>query len=63
MSPRPTPEELLAAFLKAHPTPSPAEVEALCAEHSDHASDLRRLLKQANPQQPALGRQRSAPPA
>ena len=35
MSPRPTPEELLAAFLEAHPTPSPAEVEALCAEHPD----------------------------
>ena len=53
MNPRPTPEELLAAFLEAHPTPSPTEVEALCAEHPGHASDLRRLLKQSAPQQPA----------
>ncbi|MEO2164345.1 MAG: serine/threonine-protein kinase, partial [bacterium] len=53
MSPRPTPQELLAAFLEAHPTPSPTEVEALCAEHPDHASDLRRLLKQAASQPPA----------
>ncbi len=29
MSPRPTPKELLAAFLKARPTPSPGEVESL----------------------------------
>jgi len=53
MNPRPTPEDLLGTFLEAHPTPSPAEVEALCTEHPDHASDLRRLLKQAAPQQPA----------
>jgi len=42
--PHPTPEELLHAFLEAHPDPSPAEVEALCAEHPGHAIDLRRLL-------------------
>ena len=47
MSPHPTPQELLAAFLEAHPTPSPAEVEALCPEHPNHASELRRLLEQA----------------
>ena len=37
-------EELLHAFLEAHPEPSPAEVEALCAEHPGHADALRRLL-------------------
>ncbi|MDP6946915.1 MAG: hypothetical protein QF464_22385, partial [Myxococcota bacterium] len=43
--PHRTPEEILAAFLEAHPDPSPAEVEALCAEHADHAADLRGLFK------------------
>ncbi|MDP6385459.1 MAG: hypothetical protein QGI93_04610 [Planctomycetota bacterium] len=48
-----SPEQLLTAFLEAHPTPSPAEVEALCAEHPGHADALRRLLKQSDSQQPA----------
>ncbi len=43
--PQRTPEELLHAFLEAHPDPSPAEVEALCAEHPGHAAALRGLFK------------------
>ncbi|HJP02835.1 MAG TPA: protein kinase, partial [Planctomycetota bacterium] len=43
--PQRTPEEILSAFLEAHPDPSPAEVEALCAEHPDLAADLRDLFK------------------
>jgi eukaryotic-like serine/threonine-protein kinase len=37
-------EEILAAFLEVHPDPSPADIDALCAEHADHPADLRRLL-------------------
>ncbi|MDP6990808.1 MAG: hypothetical protein QF903_15150, partial [Planctomycetota bacterium] len=41
---RSTAEEVLAAFLDEHAEPSAAEVEALCAEHPEHASALRLLL-------------------
>jgi len=37
-------EEVLAAFLDAHPSPSRSDIDALCAEHSSHSVDLRRLL-------------------
>ena len=51
--PQRTPEEILADFLGEHPDPSPAKVEALCAQHPDHASELCRLLKQPAPNQTA----------
>ncbi|MAE46683.1 MAG: hypothetical protein CMJ86_07310, partial [Planctomycetes bacterium] len=48
MNPRPTPEELLAAFLEAHPEPSPEDIEALCAEQAEQADELRGLLAAAD---------------
>ncbi len=42
--PHRTPEELLHAFLEAHPDPTPAEFEELCALHADQAEALRGLL-------------------
>ncbi|MAF67370.1 MAG: hypothetical protein CMJ84_17150 [Planctomycetes bacterium] len=56
--PHRSPEEVLAAFLEAHPEPSPEEIEALCAEHADHAADLRRLLAAADDLQGMLAGQR-----
>ena len=62
MSPPPdphrSPEEVLAAFLEAHPEPSPEDIEALCAEHAEHAADLRRLLAAADDLQGMLAGQR-----
>ena len=40
-----TSEQLLAAFFEAHPEPSEAEFEALCAEHSDQVGELRELFQ------------------
>ena len=37
-------EEVLAAFLAEHPSPSLADIDALCAEHTGHQDDLRRLV-------------------
>jgi hypothetical protein len=48
LDPQRSSEEVLAAFLEAHPEPSPAEIEALCAEHADRASDPRWLLAAAD---------------
>jgi tetratricopeptide (TPR) repeat protein len=53
-----SPEQLLAAFLEAHPEPSPEDIEALCAEHVEHAADLRRLLAAAEDLQGMLAGQR-----
>ncbi|MDP6408545.1 MAG: serine/threonine-protein kinase [Planctomycetota bacterium] len=41
---RSTAEEVLHAFLEAHPDPTPAEFEELCALHADQAEALRGLL-------------------